>query len=635
MRNSDVVTAIHVMAAIAIATGAADAQPRHIPKRDFTIHGPWLVAGNALGTAKASDPERATMLPAQPTVLNDVRTPPPFAAFVDTSGLGGIDPGIAVGKQFVLLSDNENGIAVYRRDGSLVERGTFPLVIKVGKLFKPATDDASANMNYPPNMPAAWNTGITTYGDVRVAYDAWRGRFWIYAMGRNARPDTGTILNAFPVLRLARRNKSMVAVSRTEDPRDGFITYWWDETYRNGSCTVAVPCGDPDYGISGEGGDYPSIAIAPKLFTVTAAVNRYNPAASVSTVAKADKWVGCETGFVHHGTPSKWCGPFYSHLMLVDANKLAAGCDSVARGRGGVAQCPTGRSFGVFIDSDNWVTDWADDAKSDFAHGMARGVRPVTMTTTHVRLSDTPPFAEAFFVTSYIDRSVMPHRYYLTLYTYMNDALGVSRYELGLKTYRDWQWPISAVYRNGKIWVAHHDCWPQQSGCVTSIRLSRINLTSQKVDIDRRFGLRSVAEDSPNARFVYHFPALAITEQNDLVVSYARHPVADTTWQEVRYSVWYSDESDLRSSRLLKSGSGKWPSRRLTTDIGGMTLDPSGTSVWMTQIFSTTARNRRFAFGQFRPRVGGTAPKPVDSGTRRELSVDLIGPAPIQKKPPL
>lgn len=633
MRDFNGGTALCLMAMLAITPANADAQQRHIPKRDFTIHGPWLVAGNALGTAKASDPQKTTVIPPQPVTPGDVRTPPPFSAFVDTAGLGGIDPGIAVGKNFVLLSDNDNGIAVYRRDGSLADRGTFPLVIQLGKLFKPATDDASAHLNYPPGMPAAWNTGITTYGDVRVAYDAWRGRFWVYAMGRNARPDTGTILQAFPILRLARRNKSMVAVSRTEDPRDGFITYWWDETYRNGSCIVASPCGDSDYGISGEGGDYPSIAIAPKLFTVTAAVNRYSPAANVSTVAKADKWIGCETGFMHHGTFSKWCGPFYSHLMLVDANKLAAGCDSVARGRGGVAQCPTGRSFGVFIDRDNWVTDWADDAKSDFAHGMARGVRPVTMYNTHVRLSDTPPFAEAFFVTSYIDRSVSPHLFYLTLYTYMNDALTVSRYALGMKAYRDWQWPMSAVYRDGRIWVAHHDCWPGQSGCVTSIRLTRINLTSKKVDIDRRFGLRSVAEDNASARFVYHFPALAITSQNDLVVSYARHPVADTTWQEVRYSVWYDGEDDLRSSRLLKSGSGKWPSRRMTTDIGGMSLDPSGTSVWMTQFFSDQTRNRKLAFGQFWPRFSGSVPKSAEIGTRRELAVDLLGPPPAKKPP--
>ncbi|MCC7051916.1 MAG: hypothetical protein IT355_01530 [Gemmatimonadaceae bacterium] len=632
MRTVTRVTALAAMAMLAAATTIADAQPRRIPKRSFTIHGPWFVPGNALGTPDANDPVRAQIVTPQAAQPNDVRTPPPFSVFVDTAKLGGIDPGIAAGRHFVLLSDNENGIAVYRRDGTLVQRGVFPLKISISRLFRQAKDDANTHLNMPANVPAEFDKGIVGYGDVRVAYDGYRGRFWVYARSRNLRPDTGTQLVQFPILRVTRRNKSMVAVSRSEDPRDGFITYWWDETYRNGSCNVAQPCGDADYSISGEGGDYPSIAIAQKTFTVTAAVNHFNPAFDVSTLAKAERWRGCETGFIHHGTFSKWCGPFYSHLMLIDANKLAAGCDSVSRGRGGVAHCPTGRSFGLFIDHDNWVTDWADNARTDFAHGMARGVRPVTMYNPHVRLSDTPPFAEAFFVTSYIDRSLVAGINFLTLYTYMNDAITVTRYPILPKAYHDWQWPMSAVYRDGMIWVAHHDCWPGQPGCLTSIRLTRINLAKGKVDIDRRFGLRSEVEDGPTARFVYQFPALAITAAGDLVVSYVRHPATDSTWQEVRYSVWYAGEDDLRSSRLLKSGSGRWTG--LTTDIGGISLDPAGTSVWLAHVFSTSTVKRRLAFGQFVARPTGAVPRSTTIPARFERSVNLLTPAPVERPRP-
>jgi len=64
--------------------------------------------------------------------------------------------------------------------------------------------------------------------------------------------------------------------------------------------------------ISGEGADYPSIAIAPKYLVATIGVNRRDPNFVTVSPAQADAWLNCETGFAAHGDNFSTCGPFYN-----------------------------------------------------------------------------------------------------------------------------------------------------------------------------------------------------------------------------------------------------------------------------------------------------------------------------------
>src|SRR5262249_41070377 len=151
-------------------------------------------------------------------------------------------------------------------------------------------------------------------------------------------------------------------VSKTEDPRDGFYTYWWDETIKNGSTNNPQGGSDPVFKISGEGADYPSIGISPQYFVATIGVNRRDPTFKTDTEALAKTCVDCMSGFVADGQSFPLCGPFYIHIMVVDADSLAKGLPPTFA-KAGQPVPPVGRSYALFVDAKNYITDRTEDGK--------------------------------------------------------------------------------------------------------------------------------------------------------------------------------------------------------------------------------------------------------------------------------
>src|SRR5205823_3669468 len=142
--------------------------------------------------------------------------------------------------------------------------------------------------------------------------------------------------------------------------------------------------GDPDFKNSGAGADYPTLGISPKYFVASIGVNRRDPTFSVPGDATATftAWDSCRTKFTADGKEFAWCGPFYAHVMVVDADALAKGKpfspgDQFIGPVGGKAPPFSGRSFAMYVRADNYITDRTVDG--DFVHAGSISVRPVVM----------------------------------------------------------------------------------------------------------------------------------------------------------------------------------------------------------------------------------------------------------------
>ena len=85
------------------------------------------------------------------------------------------------------------------------------------------------------------------------------------------------------------------------------------------------------------------------------------------------------------------------------------------------------------------------------------------------------------------------------------------------------------------------------------------------------------------------WPAVSVTKQGDVVMSYSRCNAM--TFPEARFSILYANETSVRPSVLLRKGSyplGVKGAGGLTgrIDNTGIALDPDALSVWVIQPFA-------------------------------------------------
>ncbi|TMQ10495.1 MAG: hypothetical protein E6J91_26255 [Deltaproteobacteria bacterium] len=557
-----------------------------VPKRNFLVHGPFSVDFSELVLAPPADGNCVAPHNMASSASSPGQTPGAAFAFTESAGLNGIDPSIAAGSLGLLVSDDHDGVAMYDKGGVLFGREPSNVSLPnnpftLTSLFGQVMTDINKNLSFPPmsSLPPGFATpgdpnygGVVLYHDTRIMFDSYRKRFWILAMAATKNWDASFIMT-FPALKLSRRDKVALAVSKTEDPRDGFYTYWWDGTIANGSCNQLGSCGDPDFAISGEGADYPSIAIAPKYFVMTLGVNHRDPTFPTSSFLGASAWKDCNTGFVTHGQTFSNCGPFYSNLMVVDADMLVSGCSTAA---GGPQSCGKGRSFGVFIDADNSVTDRT--LNGDFASG----------------LTNATSRADAYFVNNFIDHN---HNAFMTVRRLVDDELVTSTYAIQPFTYgNDWNLVMSATFRSGALHLAFHNCWPDNTNCDSTssmaIRVVGLSYTPTSggtpggtVIMDRNFGGNNAFDDKPSDTFRYTFPGVEVTANGDIVAVYARYGAKlEHRQQEVRFNTWIHGEPDIRPSHLLKAGEIDYATG---TDTSGIAVDPTDeNAVWMAHLYA-------------------------------------------------
>jgi hypothetical protein len=556
----------------------------HIPQRHLPIHGPFVVAFSEIGPSSSGAPRHT--IPSQGGAVHPEQTPPPTVAFEDVSGRDGQDPGIAVSTSHVLICDQKS-IAVYDKTGMLLPL-SGPNPFSAANLFAKARADMSAHMNYPASLPVDFlNHSTPDYGDVRILFDSYRKRFWIYAQAKVSSPfGPDTILDQD--VRVSLRSKAAVAVSKSENPSDGFLTYWWNETVHNGECNKPAGCDDPDFKVSGERSDYPSLGISPKYFVATAGVNRRDPQFTVSGDTTGNDtyqaWHACLTGFKDvTGKHFIWCGPFYVHVMVIDADALVNGHPVNHPPMAG-----SGRSFGLFVESSNHLTDRSESG--EFFHDMARHVKPVVM---HGFPPPIVPNADAYLLNAYIDRSnpLQPVSS-IAMWSLVGDKLIPTLYRLKYQLLAaDNDWPsgmiVNATYRNGFVHAVLHERPTNDAPDADyNVRLIRIDTVTKKaIDRERRFGGPNEFDDKPTDRFHLKFPAVEATANGNVIVVWVRFAKdASNRSQEIRFNAWYDDESDIRPSRQLHAGEAM--GIKDPTDTAGIAVDPSDDeTIWMAHTY--------------------------------------------------
>jgi hypothetical protein len=205
------------------------------------------------------EPPRAVRAPRQPLPLSPL---PPSGVTVFTPDVSGVDPMIAVGRQFMIVSQHagfvfldRNGVPLATRNGVDAKHGLsdiFGDFIERGS----ATDlnrwvgfETPCDSTTYPQTRTGKRYCIGEFYDLRTYYDAGADRFILLAHARNAlwtdiwadnkryQTELGTCglyeplggAEALPVPDQAHcsltRRHAVFAISKSSDPRDGFHTY--------------------------------------------------------------------------------------------------------------------------------------------------------------------------------------------------------------------------------------------------------------------------------------------------------------------------------------------------------------------------------------------------------------------------
>jgi hypothetical protein len=162
--------------------------------------------------------------------------------------------------------------------------------------------------------------------------------------------------------------------------------------------------------------------------------------------------------------------------------------------------------------------------------------------------------------------------------------------------------PLRASCRNNALSFSFNDGtdWGQTGGVISANRLLRVELAAfpsvphsgDPGYRDRIFGLNNPIEDQPAERFSYAWPVVDTNSNGDMVLVYNR--TGKDCDPEIRFSTWMNTESDIRPSRLLKTGEQpymlSWVPLTQSlpwADTGGISVDPyDDLAVWFAHAYA-------------------------------------------------
>ncbi|MGB8645471.1 MAG: hypothetical protein WCF84_09555 [Anaerolineae bacterium] len=505
-------------------------KPNEPQKKNGVPKGPISPKGNEGGDGLAQSVEPTTSWIASGTRALD----PP-------------DPQIAVSSTHVIITDQN--IAFYNKAGQLLWGPVQPCLF-----FEKLKGDEQP-------------TPTLAISDTRVMFDEYRKRFWIADLSNN--PYCG--------FQPCRRSRLVVAVSKDENPFDGWFLYFWDGVVDQGKCSHPGGCaGTPD--LPGDDMDYPLLGVDSCCLYVTNRVAR--------------NWTDILGG--QHTYERYW------QVALLSADPMAKGDSSATvpawvwwdlTAPDGkeiliqpvVAHGPSPRGY--------LVGSWYDQDGSShiLVWGMEHPVGWTTATANAIALDWERDWAD---VRPFVAPVVAPQP----------GTCG------NIETTNGWVNVLKAIYRNQHLYVTNHETANWTTGVnQTSIRVVRLDLsdwTSDRAFVhfpqgndDRTFG--DLAQGDPPAEQAYYmWPALEVNKQGNMVVVYTRS--STDLYPQVRYSTFlYPTEPDIRPSQLLKAGegyAGSVPTDCSTAtpyrwgDLAGASVDPyDDTGVWIAHEYANAA----------------------------------------------
>jgi hypothetical protein len=473
----------------------------------------------------------------------------PAPNLVFEPGIEGVDPMIAVGKQFMLVSQ-QGAVGFFDKSGNrLPTKWGAPTLVSTSQLFSPLwqpmlngvvnRNNINLHLRFPLSTSPEMKCDATAASpakpcvqemyDTRIAYDRTSDRFVIVAAVRHSiwmgeMASDGTPLDPWV------RRYFVVAVSRTDDPRDGFQAYINTETNYSDGPRVGLGNGIliVAHGASKDVTDWKPMAY---VFAISdMALGSAEP-----RNWKIDPFQtngGSLLPVTHLSSSSGW-----NHM--VHANDISLEVFSFQNSATTFSALPPLHKTSVDLTAK--VDGFSEDIvfRNDKLHF-------VSVTKKAERIVNLAP-------AQYSARLV--------------------RVPL----------PLDA------------DGFPKASNVIGEGFL----------DFD--YGGRA-ASDVVNQRFSYDQPSLAVNADGDILVSFGRVPINSLTPQEVRYFIFRNATSDFEGSRLLKPGTGlltfTYPDATTFTavpywhvadddngahyiDFANAVVDPSDdTTFWMTHEFS-------------------------------------------------
>jgi len=369
--------------------------------------------------------------------------------------------------------------------------------------------------------------------DLRMIFDEYRKRFWVAAL--TGKPGPGSKVPSF-----------LCAVSKTQNPLDGFYLYWWD----------SVPTAAGSGYQAGDGSDYPCIGIAQHVFVQTNKVFGSSYKHWRVVLRNADKMAQGLPGAQIDGW--EWWG-----WNNPDGNKTYIIQPAVHHG-------PSARVFLV----NKWVKNaevWAID-------------NPLTPQQSYARVDVPLPGDSGGLINGPQKGNLVSNPPPIAMGPQIGDAF------------------LKAVYRKGKLYFTANNSknW-DGSGSLASGRLIRVNVAKYPtvtVEIDRTFG--KAAETDPKEKtYHYAWPSIEVNKKSDMVLSTTRTSAA--SYPGVRLSAYYAAEADIRSSVSLHAGASPYyeGSGRPYNYYGETTascIDPSDdTAIWVASQFPYKTSNKNEA----------------------------------------
>ena len=546
--------------------------------------------------------------------------PKPFQCCLAGVASSRIDPQIAAGNSYLVIGLHHQvlfydkaGHQLYTKAAPIQKLGSahaaapqksYPYTVQLCDLFKPLIPHMNAAMHLPTDLKDVDGNALTVtngYGincskgtggkkpdnwtftdnrtidnfywpyhelyDARVLWDEYHKRYVIVALAKNSnaqvRGELGPDEQATWDTARARRAMLAIAVSKTDDPRDGWNEYWAWTYPGQDACPNNNAC--PYYG---------------------------------------------REDFMRAGITSQY---LVLQVNVSDANKMG----SPFTGQSGLV-AGEDRTEVIVVPSDPGppsagpLTAYANDKQLTNPDG-SNFSGPLWPAIQH---EPDAPGGKVFLASQYApggsDHSVL-------LWVLTPSATGVEAYQLAV--------PVTAfvstspgavpqpsgaatkifgsgiyhslVYRNGSLYLAFGECGVWYFGCVQSaVRFVRLQVkgfvtdsqgvvTQMFVDkkVDRTF-TGPAASDPPGALAWYGFPGVDVNKNGDAVVAYERS--GTFVYPESRYSAYFLNESDVRPSRLLMAGDSSFGGDAGNHHYMGMSVDPwDKTGIWIINGFAS------------------------------------------------
>lgn len=421
-------------------------------------------------------------------------------------------------------------IAVSNTHVVVTARAVIAFYDKTGSLIQPP----ASTKNFFSILDLERRFGIDYYYDTRTIFDSYRNRFWIGALAYNCahRQDTD------------RHDVFVIGVSTTENPLDGWYLYWWDAVAHYG--TANDPVFQP-----GDAADYPSLGIDSSCIYQTNGVSNV-----VTNIYRYWRVIFYPADALATGSSNVNGWQFWD---LANPDSSPAGLIQPVIHHGF-----SPRAYFVSKWGNNRILIWGLDNPLQSSQQLNRVpimISPFTF----------PPNAPQKDSTQLIQM------------IYLNND------------------PLKAVYRKEMLYLTMNDAldWFRDNNPTNSIRLIRINVSGYPIIstnptagfINRIFGANNPIEDLPKTRMYYGWPAVEVNKDGNMAIVYTRSGI--TIYPEMRYSAYYTNEQDIRPSRLVKGGEAPYtrdsnPAILPWGDTAGASVDPSDdTTIWIAHQYAS------------------------------------------------